>query len=508
MKFSAMIKLIQSKIKIKDSKLSDDKEFFDVALLDDSMCTYNDEILYFGHFKQINDKNLSPNFLLLYDDEITDDWNKLTNYVRIEEKDYALVFNIIREELMHSLRVEKTYSSMLRMILNGRGLQAILNELTEKSGNAMAVLDITGKILAHSTSFNVPDPLWIQSVERGYCPCEFMEHVRQLRSKNDSPKTTEAFTSFCNTSNLAYLCSKILSNDYLIGYVFMFECEKPFDEQSKQLLPMISKATSEVILRGNNNVSLRSQLYCSILADMLEGIDSTQARMRIQNSELHFPQRMCVIYTKPSYYHGENYVKENLHNTLLSIFEKAPSLYYNRGIILIVPVNESYQINETALKKLKALAKEQHVKVGISNSFNDATLFNEYYNQAEYALIFSQRLCKEDGINYYCDFAFFDILSELPIELHLGKFCHPALARLRRYDHDHDSELYRTLKFFVQTGFNQKKTAELLFLHRNTLNYRKQRIEEVGGICFDNDELLFQLLYSFKIDSFLENKNQ
>lgn len=505
--YSVMINLIKDDISVKDCKIADNDEFCDIALLDNSIITYRDDILYIGHLAQINDKKISPKFLLFYDDENTANCNLVDNYAKIEEKDYAFAFNKIREELMRSLNAERTYASILRMILNGRDLEAILSELTQKTGNSMAVLDISGKILAHSIPFNVPDPLWIQSVERGYCPFEFMEHVRQLRNKRDSPKTTEAFISFCETTNLAYLCSKILSKDYLLGYVFVFECEKHFDEQTKQLLPIISMATSEVILRGNDNVSLRSQLYCSILVDMLEGIDPTQARMRIKNSDLHFPERMSVLYAKPSYYHGENYVKKELHKRLLSIFEKAPSIYYEKGIVLIVPVNESYHIDGSAIEELNKLSEEQHIKIGISNSFTDPSIFAEYYCQAEFALHLSQRLSKEDDINYYCNFTFFDILKKLPVELHLGKFCHPSLARLRRYDQDHDTELYHTLKMLAQTGFNQKKTAELLFLHRNTLNYRKQRIEEISGICFNDEGLLFQLLYSFQIDSFLENKN-
>lgn len=506
MRFSNIIDLIKKTIELKSTSILTDGDFFDVELLDNSINSYHDDVLYIGHLAQVIDKDLPPRFFLFFDDMSINYMDKLTNYIQIEEKDYALAFNMIRKELMRSLKAEQTYANMLQMILNGRGLDTILSELTQKTGNAMAILDISGKILAHSMPFDVPDPIWIQSVERGYCPIEFMEHIREVRSKNDFPKTTEAFTSLCDSTNIPYLCSKILSKDLLLGYVFMFECEEPIDDQTKQLLPLISKATSEMILRGNDNVSLRSQIYYNILIDMLEGIDPTQARMRIKNSELHFPVCMCVIYAKPSYYHGENFVKEELHKALLAIFDKASSVYYNKGIVLIVPVNESYHIDECAEEKLKALAKEQHIKFGISNPFNDATLFNDYYRQAEYALLFSQRLNKEDDINYYCDFAFFDILKELPVKLHLGKFCHPALAHLRRYDYEHSTELYNTLKVLTQTGFNQRKTAELLFLHRNTLIYRKNRIEEVTGICFEDEGLLFQLLYSFQIDSFIENE--
>lgn len=47
---------------------------------------------------------------------------------------------------------------MLKMILDGRSLSEILDVAAEKMGNPLAVLDISGKLIAHSTPFGVPGP--------------------------------------------------------------------------------------------------------------------------------------------------------------------------------------------------------------------------------------------------------------------------------------------------------------------------------------------------------------
>lgn len=47
-----------------------------------------------------------------------------------------------------------------------------------------------------------------------------------------------------------------------------------------------------------------------------------------------------------------------------------------------------------------------------------------------------------------------------------------------------------TLKIFTQNKFNQKTTIEAMFIHRNTLNYRKQRIEKICKLNFDDPNLL------------------
>lgn len=129
---------------------------------------------------------------------------------------------------------------------------------------------------------------------------------------------------------MVYLCSKILAQDRLLGYVFMFQNNLPINSYSKELLPLVSKAASEIILRNHDNIGLRSYLYQSILTDMLKGVDPNQASIRIKASKLTFPKRMKVLIVRPLYYRDQNYIKGELMDRLQMIFDKAPLFYYKR----------------------------------------------------------------------------------------------------------------------------------------------------------------------------------
>lgn len=83
---------------------------------------------------------------------------------------------------------------------------------------------------------------------------------------------------------------------------------------------------------------------------------------------------------------------------------------------------------------------------------------------------------------------------------------HPLLSELERYDAEKNTQLYETLMTYALTGFSKNKTAELMFLHRNTVNYRIQQIAELYGLDFADSALLFKLQYSFYIDSYLKHK--
>ncbi len=88
--------------------------------------------------------------------------------------------------------------------------------------------------------------------------------------------------------------------------------------------------------------------------------------------------------------------------------------------------------------------------------------------------------------------------------MNVAFYCHPALATLREFDNDNSTQLYDTLRCYVKNGFNQNLTATELYLHRNSLSYRRQKIVSLTGLDLDDSETQFKLNYSFAIETYLE----
>ncbi|MGF1471693.1 MAG: PucR family transcriptional regulator [Rubrobacteraceae bacterium] len=59
-----------------------------------------------------------------------------------------------------------------------------------------------------------------------------------------------------------------------------------------------------------------------------------------------------------------------------------------------------------------------------------------------------------------------------------ARLVHP----LADYDEDRGSDLIKTLSVYFETGANASETADRLFLHRNSLLYRLERIQELTGL--------------------------
>ncbi len=61
-------------------------------------------------------------------------------------------------------------------------------------------------------------------------------------------------------------------------------------------------------------------------------------------------------------------------------------------------------------------------------------------------------------------------------------YCNNKLDKLEKYDNANGAFLEETLLSYYMNGFNTVKTAEALFIHRNTLINRLEKIEEILGI--------------------------
>lgn len=65
---------------------------------------------------------------------------------------------------------------------------------------------------------------------------------------------------------------------------------------------------------------------------------------------------------------------------------------------------------------------------------------------------------------------------------HVPLFLRDALSPLKEYDARHGADLARTLYVYIQMGGSIAATADRLFLHRNSVGYRLQRVAEVSGL--------------------------
>ena len=138
--------------------------------------------------------------------------------------------------------------------------------------------------------------------------------------------------------------------------------------------------------------------------------------------------------------------------------------------------NLSYNILKCCKNTLKG-----SVSIGISRNIdNYRKIPNAYIEAMDAAKLGRYFLGDNKVVNFY-DLGFYGIFREISGITRFDEIEKNLFKKLKQYDKEENSNLYDTLKVLIYNDMNTEKTAEQLFLHRNTVNYRKKKITEILG---------------------------
>ncbi len=109
------------------------------------------------------------------------------------------------------------------------------------------------------------------------------------------------------------------------------------------------------------------------------------------------------------------------------------------------------------------------------------------YQEAEQALTLGTRLFGPGSATYFGDLGVYRLLFFLKPGGELKNFYEEYLGRLTEYDKKRKAELVATLEARLRCN-TLAETAQALNVHRNTLLYRLQRIQEISGLDLEDGE--------------------
>lgn len=114
--------------------------------------------------------------------------------------------------------------------------------------------------------------------------------------------------------------------------------------------------------------------------------------------------------------------------------------------------------------------------------------------QATYAHRTSDAVDYRSGVHSFKEFLIVKILEDLP-KFKLTEYLEMMLEPAAREIFD-DKEMVNTAEAFLNSSLNVSETARKLYLHRNTLNYRLDKIEKATGLNIRriSDAITFRMI--------------
>ncbi|MAU10841.1 MAG: hypothetical protein CL607_13535 [Anaerolineaceae bacterium] len=151
------------------------------------------------------------------------------------------------------------------------------------------------------------------------------------------------------------------------------------------------------------------------------------------------------------------------------------------------PVDTSLKLSQAFSSEIRRIYPQQHIAVGLGQPARDIASWRTSYRDAVQAMELAVRL-QTDTPLYIGDLGVYQLILSLSDRDKLLAFCERTLGPLIDYDHRQHADLIKTLEAFFSCHGNLSQTADMLIVHRNTLLYRMNRINEIAEIDLNRPE--------------------
>lgn len=150
------------------------------------------------------------------------------------------------------------------------------------------------------------------------------------------------------------------------------------------------------------------------------------------------------------------------------------------AVLKIVDENEKANIKKYInLLENNLRKKTENIRIGVSSFTKDIKKINRSLFEAQISIEIGKIFKENDMVMYYDNLGIEQIIYKLPIFI-CKKFIKEVLKKERIKNLDKDT-LFTIDKFF-ENNLNISETSRKLFIHRNTLIYRLEKIKNLTGL--------------------------
>lgn len=242
---------------------------------------------------------------------------------------------------------------------------------------------------------------------------------------------------------------------------------------------------------GNNKAILLQKL----LEGSIESATELEAWLQSLGVDIHPPFQLIVI----EHFHKQqsNRLLE-LKRLIKNKYDHLKPLIREQRIYFLLNRDDLLNTPGFSADAFASFLRTMPLKAGMSALFDDLLETSRHYQQAELALLVARKSDKQH-VSQFTQDVFKTIVAVLEFHYEPSNIKHPALKQLHEYDGCKNTDYYNTLKIYVENFKNSGKTAAQLHIHRNSLLYRLQVIQDLTGIDFEDGDDFVHLYLSFAI---------
>jgi len=413
-----------------------------------------------------------------------------------------IIFPIYREIVNHQAReleyALEAHNQMTQVVFAGKELSELVGLVARLVDNPVAVLNRWGRFLAGAAPGRSPSPAELKRRAERAHPAVTLEHFPP-----GSRRTEESLPlpSGGGPPGTVVRCP-IRAGRARYGHIIVWVENIPLTQLHLMALEQASTVLAFCMEKERVVQEVKAHMQRDLLDELLGGADSEELEERLRALGWTLEDKRAVMMIRlerprPQADTGRPHVddegaEDDFYVLQCALASDCPDhIGVRRGTSLVILVRCPPGASDDDVRDacdrlarvlLKAFASRRTtLAVGIGNPCASPDDFRRSYAEARNALALGRRVNPAGSVFHIDRLAGYYHLSRLSRRSDLCQLVDRTLGPLLAYDEENHTDLTRTLEAMVACGGNASDAARELFVHRNTLKHRLEKIQEILG---------------------------
>lgn len=389
----------------------------------------------------------------------------------------------------------------IHALMGCRDLQALLDTARQFLKSPLILADLTYHVLAITEDDTISDPRWQQINQEKSLPLNIVNiALYQSALRTGTPVLST------DSTGLPIVRCAVSQEEKLIGYLLSPGYGGAPTQEELDLIALLGDLCSLKMQKELHYAEYPEDMLAFFVSDLLNGAITDEQkildRCRFFRWNLKMPYR--VLSLRPERQaeteEGADYLRlEEKRLKLLRQFPEATAFLYGNQIKLVIHVHDQTTRDALTLEAVSCFLRQEHMVAGVSQTAYHAKNLSARHQQAMKALQMGLLLEGAGPLFYYDAYSIYHCLELCAPQVSLLQLCHSAVLKLESYDRKNGTELMGTLHAFLACHQNASEAAASLYIHRNTLAKRLERINDLISVDLDDGETVFHLMFSFRV---------
>ncbi|WP_042349780.1 PucR family transcriptional regulator [Bacillus massiliigorillae] len=329
-------------------------------------------------------------------------------------------------------------------------------------------------------------------------------------------ETTQKNIDILTDGQLTYFAYQIIdTKNQLIGYFLLDKQDREIiSEEELHILGSITPTMCTWMKQEKLTQNIHLKYKDQFLFDILNNNIETESEL-IQLGRLLEMQFLPNTYVLATNLNSDKIITKEIISNMESILIRnkleETHIYTthlsHRIVAIVVPKSTKSKLYAKAeinewLQSIQHTFSELYpfisTFIGIGRTQSSILDLHISFQEAKIALQMHNFFHGTNSIIHYNDLGYIRLLSYIHHEL-LDDFASLYLGKLQRYDNENGTDLIQTLYTYCNQNGDIFKTANLLFIHPNTLRQRLKKIESILQIQLDQYTDLVNIILALKI---------